>query len=174
MGATSARCLAALAAACAMAVTACGPDHAPRPAAPVTGVGFRSEPCNGVTDADVTKVIGSSLFTKVVDSEAGCFWQENTAIGTFGIGMGISTWWYRGSDLDTERTLEVSAGRTLTEMSLDGNKGFKASDDNACSIYVAKGGDVVTWSIQTMNPAMLPDLCGITEHLAQLSQQRVN
>jgi hypothetical protein len=174
MGATSARCLAALAAACAMALTACGPDHAPRPAAPVTGVGFRSEPCNGVTDADVTKVIGSSLFTKVVDSEAGCFWQENTAIGTFGIGMGISTWWYRGSDLDTERTLEVSAGRTLTEMSLDGNKGFKASDDNACSIYVAKGGDVVTWSIQTMNPAMLPDLCGITEHLAQLSQQRVN
>jgi hypothetical protein len=88
--------------------------------------------------------------------------------------MGISTWWYRGSDLDTERTLEVSAGRTLTEMSLDGNKGFKASDDNACSIYVAKGGDVVTWSIQTMNPAMLPDLCSITEHLAQLSQQRVN
>jgi hypothetical protein len=174
MGATSARCLAALAAACAMALTACGPDHAPRPAAPVTGVGFRSEPCNGVTDADVTKVIGSSLFTKVVDSEAGCFWQENTAIGTFGIGMGISTWWYRGSDLDTERTLEVSAGRTLTEMSLDGNKGFKAADDNACSIYVAKGGDVVTWSIQTMNPAMLPDLCGITEHLAQLSQQRVN
>jgi hypothetical protein len=174
MGATSARCLAVLAAACAMAMMACGPDHAPRPAAPVTGVGFRSEPCNGVTDADVTKVIGSSLFTKVVDSEAGCFWQENTAIGTFGIGMGISTWWYRGSDLDTERTLEVSAGRTLTEMSLDGNKGFKASDDNACSIYVAKGGDVVTWSIQTMNPAMLPDLCGITEHLAQLSQQRVN
>jgi len=174
MGATSARCLAVLAAACAMALTACGPDHAPRPAAPVTGVGFRSEPCNGVTDADVTKVIGSSLFTKVVDSDAGCFWQENTAIGTFGIGMGISTWWYRGSDLDTERTLEVSAGRTLTEMSLDGNKGFKASDDNACSIYVAKGGDVVTWSIQTMNPAMLPDLCGITEHLAQLSQQRVN
>jgi len=36
------------------------------------------------------------------------------------------------------------------------------------------GGDVITWSIQTMNPAMLPDLCGITEHLAQLSQQRVN
>ena len=174
MGATSARCLAAVAAACAMALTACGPDHAPRPAAPVTGAGFRSEPCNGVTDADVTKVIGSSLFTKVIDSDAGCFWQENTAIGTFGIGMGISTWWYRGSDLDTERTLEVSAGRTLTEMSLDGNKGFKASDDNACSIYVAKGGDVVTWSIQTMNPAMLPDLCSITEHLAQLSQQRVN
>jgi hypothetical protein len=174
MGATSARWLAALAVACAMALTACGSDHAPRPAAPVSGVGFRGEPCNGVTDTDVTKVIGSSLFTKVVDSEAGCFWQENTAIGTFGIGMGISTWWYRGSDLDTERTLEVSAGRTLTEMSLDGNKGFKASDDNACSIYVAKGGDVVTWSIQTMNPAMLPDLCAITEHLAQLSQQRVN
>jgi hypothetical protein len=174
MGATSARWLAALVAACATALTACGPDHAPRPAVPVTGVGFRSEPCNGVTDADVTKVIGSSLFTKVVDSDAGCFWQENTAIGTFGIGMGISTWWYRGSDLDTERSLEVSAGRTLTELSVDGNKGFKAFDDNACSIYVAKGGDVVTWSIQTMNPAVLPDLCGITDHLAQLSQQRVN
>jgi hypothetical protein len=174
MVATSAGWLAVLAAACATVLTACGPDHAPQPAAPVNGAGFRGQPCNGVTDADVTKVIGSSLFTKVVDSEAGCFWQENTAIGTFGIGMGISTWWYRGSDLDTERTLEVSAGRKLTELSLDGHKGFKASDDNACSIYVAKGSDVVTWSIQTMNPAMLPDLCSITEHLAQLSQQRVN
>ena len=174
MGATSARWLAALAAACAMALTACGPDHAPRPAAPVTGVGFRSEPCNGVTDADVTKVIGSSLFTKVVDSEAGCFWQENTAIGTFGIGMGISTWWYRGSDLDTERKLEQRAGRALTELAIDGNKGFKAADKNACSVYVAKGQDVITWSIQTLNPSMLPDLCTVTERLAQLSQDRVN
>jgi Protein of unknown function (DUF3558) len=174
MVATSVGWLAGLAVACASALTGCGPDHVVQPVAPATGGGFRSEPCNGVTDADVTKVIGSPLFTKVVDSDAGCFWQENTAIGTFGVGMGISTWWYRGSDLDTERTLETSAGRTLTEISLDGNKGFKAFDDNACSIYVAKGGDVVTWSIQTMNPAMLPDLCSITEHLAQLSQQRVN
>ena len=88
-------------------------------------------------------------------------------IGTFGAGMGISTWWYRGSDMDTERALEKQAGRTLTELSVEGNKGFKAYDANACSIYVAKGGDVITWSIQTMNPAMLPDLCTITEQLAQ-------
>jgi hypothetical protein len=39
---------------------------------------------------------------------------------------------------------------------------------------VAKGTDVITWSIQTMNPAMLPDLCTITGQLAELSQQRVN
>ena len=93
------------------------------------------------------------MFTKVVDSDAGCFWQENTMLGSFGAGMGISTWWYRGSDMDTERTLEQQAGRTLTELSVDGNKGFKAFDANACSIYVSKGGDVITWSIQTMNPA---------------------
>ena len=59
-------------------------------------------------------------------------------------------------------------------MSLDGNKGFKAYDENACSIYVAKGNDVITWSIQTVNPAMLPDLCSVAEQLAQLSQDRVN
>ncbi len=89
--------------------------------------------------------------------------------------MGISTWWYRGSDMDTERALEQNAGRTLTELSVDGNRGgFKAFDANACSIYVAKGDDVITWSIQTMNPAMLPDLCSITQRLAQLSQDRVN
>ena len=95
-------------------------------------------------------------------------------IADFGAGMGISTWWYRGSDMDTERELEQRAGRTLTELSLDGNKGFKAYDDTACSIYVAKGGDVITWSIQTMNSATMPDLCSIAEQLAQISQERVN
>jgi Protein of unknown function (DUF3558) len=143
-------------------------------AAPPPGGGFRSADCNGVTDADVNKAVGSSMFTKAVVSDAGCFWQENTVLGSFGAGMGISTWWYRGSDMDTERSLEQQAGRTLTELSIDGNKGFKAFDANACSIYVAKGDDVITWSIQTMNPAMLPDLCAITEQLAQLSQDRVN
>jgi hypothetical protein len=143
------------------------------PAAP-SSAGFQSGPCNGVTDADITAAVGSAMYTKVVDSDAGCFWQENTMLGSFGAGMGISTWWYRGSDMDTERTLEQQAGRQLTELSVDGNKGFKASDANACSIYVAKGGDVITWSIQTMNPATLPDLCTITEKLARLSQDRVN
>ena len=91
-----------------------------------------------------------------------------------GAGMGITTWWYRGSDMDTERDLEQLAGRTLTEWSIDDNEGFKAFDDSACSIYVAKGGDVITWSIQTMNSATMPDLCPVVEQLAQLSQQRVN
>ena len=171
------RCWAALAAAAAL-LAGCGPSdqpaHAPATPAPPPGGGFRSADCNGVTDADVTKAVGSSMFTKAVVSDAGCFWQENTVLGTFGPGMGISTWWYRGSDMDTERTLEQQAGRTLTELSIDGNKGFKAYDANACSIYVAKGTDVITWSIQTMNPAMLPDLCTITGQLAELSQERVN
>ncbi len=155
----------------------CGASDEPATPAtppPSPGAGFRSGDCNGVTDADVNKAAGSAMFSKVVVSDAGCFWQENTMLGTFGAGMGISTWWYRGSDMDTERTLEQQAGRTLTELSIDGKKGFKAADANACSIYVAKGGDVITWSIQTMNPAMLPDLCSITGQLAQLSQDRVN
>ena len=138
------------------------------------GEGFRSVDCNGVTDADVEKAAGSGLYTPAVVSDAGCFWQENTMIADFGAGMGISTWWYRGSDMDTERELEQRAGRKLTELSLDGNKGFKAYDDTACSIYVAKGGDVITWSIQTMNSATMPDLCSIAEQLAQISQERVN
>ena len=170
------RCLAALAV-MAVLLVGCGPSDQSAPPttpAPPPGGGFRSADCNGITDADVTKAVGSSMVTKVLVSDAGCFWQENTALGTFGQGMGISTWWYRGSDMDTERTLEQQAGRTLTELSIDGNEGFKAYDANACSIYVAKGGDVITWSIQTLNPATLPDLCTITERLAQLSQDRVN
>jgi Protein of unknown function (DUF3558) len=166
----------------ALAVTAallagCGaPDQPAAVSSPVPrpDAGFRSADCNGVTDADVAKAAGPSMFTKAVVNDAGCFWQENTVLGTFGQGMGISTWWYRGSDMDTERSLEQKAGRTLTELSVDGNKGFKAYDDNACSIYVAKGSDVITWSIQTMNPATLPDLCTITGQLAELSQERVN
>ncbi|WP_422749525.1 DUF3558 domain-containing protein [Mycobacterium sp. WMMD1722] len=147
-----------------------GPEAPPAPPS-----GFRSGDCNGVSDADITAAVGKKMFTKVVQSDAGCFWQEDTTmVGTFGAGMGISTWWYRGSDMNTERELEEQAGRTLTELSVDGNAGFKAADDSACSIYVAKGGDVITWSIQTMNSATLPDLCTITEHLAQLSQERVN
>ncbi|MDT5236229.1 MAG: hypothetical protein QOF47_2216 [Mycobacterium sp.] len=171
------RCWAALVAVAALLV-GCGPSDRPAtptsPAPPPPGGGFRSADCNGITDADVNKAVGSSMFTKAVVSDAGCFWQENTMLGTFGAGMGISTWWYRGSDMDTERSLEQQAGRTLTELSIDGNKGFKAYDANACSIYVAKGTDVIAWSIQTMNPAMLPDLCTITGQLAELSQERVN
>ena len=148
------------------------------PSAPATTAGahpgFRGTDCNGITAADITAAAGAAMFGEAVVSDVGCFWQENTLIGSFGAGMGISTWWYRGSDMDTERTLEQNAGRTLTELSVDGNHGFKAFDGNACSIYVAKGDDVITWSIQTMNPAMLPDLCTITERLAQLSQDRVN
>ena len=147
---------------------------APTTSAPAPGPGFRGGDCNGITDADITAAAGVAMFTKAVVSDAGCFWQENSMFGTVGAGMGISTWWYRGSDMDTERSLEQNAGRKLTELSLDGNKGFKAYDGNACSIYVAKGGDVITWSIQTLNPAALPDLCTITEQLAQLSQERVN
>ncbi len=164
----------------ALVLAGCGsPDRPAEPpggsssGTPVGG-GFQSVDCNGVSDADVDKAAGSRLFKPAVVSDAGCFWQEDTGLGSFGAGMGISTWWYRGSDMDTERELEQLAGRTLTELSIDGNDGFKASDDTACSIYVAKGGDVITWSIQTLNSATLPDLCSIIEQLAQLSQQRVN
>jgi hypothetical protein len=144
------------------------------PAAATQSAGFRSGDCNGITDADISAAAGPAKFTQAVVSDAGCFWQEDSMFGTVGAGMGISTWWYRGSDMDTERSLEQSAGRTITELSLDGNKGFKAYDGNACSIYVARGGDVITWSIQTLNPSTLPDLCVITEQLAELSQERVN
>ncbi|GAB3217259.1 DUF3558 domain-containing protein [Mycolicibacterium hippocampi] len=148
-------------------------DPAPAPGAS-SGAGFRSVDCNGVTDADVDAAAGSEMFAPAVVSDAGCFWQEQLGFGSVGAGMGISTWWYRGSDMDTERELEELAGRTLTELSIDGNKGFKAADETACSIYVAKGADVITWSIQTLNSATLPDLCTIIERLARLSQDRVN
>ena len=165
-------------AAAAALLVGCGPSEqqaAPStPAATAAGAGFRGGDCNGITDADVVAAAGPAKFTMSVVGDAGCFWQENSMFGMVGAGMGISTWWYRGSDVDTERSLEQSAGRTITELSLDGNKGFKAYDGNACSIYVAKGGDVITWSIQTLNPATLPDLCAVTEQLAELSQERVN
>ncbi|MBX7452095.1 DUF3558 domain-containing protein [Mycolicibacterium sp. 3033] len=146
----------------------------PTEQAAATGGGFRSADCNGITDSDISAAAGPQLYTRAVVSDTGCFWQENTMIGDVGAGMGISTWWYRGSDMDTERDLEQQAGRTVTELSLDGNKGFKAFDDSACSIYVAKGSDVITWSIQTLNSQTLPDLCTIVGQLAQLSQERVN
>ncbi len=172
---SSSKCGTALAAVAAL-LAGCGSSQSATPAspAPPPSGGFRSADCNGVTDADVNKAVRSSIFSKVVVSDAGCFWQENTVLGAFGVGMGISTWWYRGSDMETERSLEKQAGRTLIELSIKGNKGFKAYDANACSIYVAKGTDVITWSIQTMNPAMLPDLCTITGELAELSQERIN
>ena len=173
----SSLCCAALVAGAVLLAAGCGSadqqHSAATPRAPASG-GFRSGECNMVTDAEVSKAVGSATFTKVVVSDAGCFWQENMLLGSFGAGMGISTWWYRGSDMDVERSLETKAGRALTELSINGNKGFKAADANACSIYVAKGNDVITWSIQTLNPASLPDLCTITGQLAQLSQDRVN
>lgn len=149
-------------------------EQAGAPAPAGAGAGFAGKDCNGITDADVARVVGSSAFTAAVVNDIGCFWQEKSLIGTFGAGMGISTWWYRGSELGTERILEERAGRTVTELSVNDNKGFKAFDANACSIYVAKGDDVITWSIQTMNPSTLPPLCSIVDQLAELSQDRVN
>lgn len=174
-----AKLLASLAAALAVGGAAAGCAGSGQPDSPdatriTAGAGFDSADCNGVTTADIARVVGSDLFTPAVVSDTGCFWQEDSMIGSIGAGMGISTWWYRGSDMDTERELEQLAGRTVTELSMDGLKGFKAYDDSACSIYVAKGGDVITWSIQTMNSASLPDLCTVIEQLAQLSQDRVN
>jgi len=156
-------------------VTACGsPSEPAATSAAPSPDGFRSGECNLVTDDEVEEAAGTAIFRKVLDGDAGCFWQEDTMLGSVGAGMGISTWWYRGSDLDVERQLEQDAGRTITELEMSGNQGFMAQDVNACSIYIDKGDDVITWSIQTLNPASLSDLCGITEELAQLSQDRVN
>ncbi|HZA12703.1 DUF3558 domain-containing protein [Mycobacterium sp.] len=163
-----------LAVAVATGPAACGSAPTAPASSSQADKGFHSGDCNKVTDEEVTRAAGMGMFTKVLVSDAGCFWQENTMIGTFGAGMGISTWWYRGSDMDSERTLETKAGRKLTEISIGGNKGFQASNANACSIYVAKDTDVITWSIQTMNPSSLPDLCTITQQLARLTQDRVN
>jgi hypothetical protein len=158
----------------AIGVAGCGATHPP-PAAPTAASdGFHSGQCNLVSDEEVSAVGGAGRFDKVVVSDAGCFWQENSMVGTVGAGMGISTWWYRGSDLDVERTLERKAGRELKELALNNNSGFEAADANVCSVYVAKGDDVITWSIQTLNPARLPELCSIVNRLAQLSQDRVN
>jgi hypothetical protein len=33
---------------------------------------------------------------------------------------------------------------------------------------------VITWSIQTLNPASLPELCSIVGRLAQMTQDRVS
>ncbi|HEX2214727.1 MAG TPA: DUF3558 domain-containing protein, partial [Mycobacterium sp.] len=150
-----------------MTLAGCAEEAPPAEPTAATGAGFASRDCNGVTDADIDEAVGVPMFEQAVVSDAGCFWQEDSVIGTVGVGMGISTWWYRGSDMDTERELEAKAGRTLVELSIDGNKGFKAFDNTACSIYVAKGRDVITWSIQTLNSATLPDLCSTVEHLAE-------
>ena len=154
-----------------------GPDPAAAPpehAAETSATWGIGADCNGITDADVARATGTALFTKVLVNDVGCFWQENSVTGTFGAGMGISTWRYRGSDIAAERELERRSGRTLAEVTIQGNRGFKAYDANACSIYVARGQDLITWSIQTRNPSTLPPLCGIADQLAELSQDRVN
>ena len=143
------------------------------PAAPPGG-GFQSGDCNNVTDADVAEAVGSSTFTKVVDSDAGCFWQENTMLGSFGAGMGISTWWYRGSDMDTERTLEQQAGRTLTELSVDATKVSRPRCQRLQHLrfqglgrhHLADPGDEPGHAA--------PDLVGLPSGWLQLSQERVN
>ena len=84
------------------AATACGsgsPAAQPSAAAAAAGAGFRSGECNKVSDDEVKRAVGTATpFKKVVDGDAGCFWQEDSMLGTVGAGMGISTWWYRGSD----------------------------------------------------------------------------
>lgn len=168
------RLLVAAAALGVLVTAGCATSPPANQSVPTADDGFHATDCNGVTDADIAAAVGTVKFDRAVVSDAGCFWQENSMIGTFGAGMGISTWWYRGSDMDRERALEQRSGRTLTELAIDGNQGFKAADANVCSIYVAKEDDVITWSIQSMNPSTLPDLCTVADKLARLSQDRVN
>ncbi len=148
------------------------PAEGPGPAGPVEG--FHSADCNGITDADVRRAAGSAKLTGVAVGDAGCFWQEDAVFGTVGLGNGISTWWYRGADLGEERLLESRAGRTLVEVTVDGHQGFRASDDKACSVYLAKGNDVMAWSLQTLNPADYGDLCAVVSQLVAVSHDRVN
>ncbi|WP_409365944.1 DUF3558 domain-containing protein, partial [Mycolicibacterium canariasense] len=158
----------------AVAATGCMSAPAPLQPQPAASEEFDSGECNLVTDTDVTRLAGPDQFAQVLVSDAGCFWQENSLIDTIGAGMGISTWWYRGSSIDTELGVERLAGRSVTEVTIGGRKGFQASDANACSVYVAKGDDVITWSIQTLNPSALPDLCTVVGRLAQFTQERVD
>lgn len=159
----------------AVAGTACVSAPAPAQPPPAAALdGFDSGECNLVADAEVARLVGPGQFAQVLVSDAGCFWQENSLIDTVGAGMGISTWWYRGSAVDAELNVERLAGRSVTEIAVGGRNGFQASDANACSVYVASGGDVITWSIQTLNPSALPDLCTIVGRLAQLTQERVD
>ena len=109
----------------------CGaPDH-PRagrtPAAPPPAADSRAPTATASPTPTSRKAVGSTMFTKAVVSDAGLLLAGEHRARHVRAGMGISTWWYRGSDMDTERTLEQQAGRTLTELSIDGNKGFKAT-----------------------------------------------
>lgn len=154
-------------------LSACGTSTPPpaQPDEPETG--FRSGECNFVTDEDVVRAGGAGRFTRVLANDIGCFWQEDVQFGSAGDGMGIATWWYRGSDLESELDLERKWGRTIKEVTVDGKPGVEAYDDSACSVYVVEGDDIIAWSIQTFNSASFPDLCTIVRPLAQLTQDRM-
>ena len=168
-----------LAAAAASTILAgCGSSEesaAPTTSAPAPGPGFRSGDCNGITDADITRRgRGGDVHQGrrqrrrlLLAGEFHVRHRRRSAWGSRRGGTAEAIWTPSGSWNRTPAASSPSCRWTAT-------KGFKAYDGNACSFYVAKGGDVITWSIQTLNPATLPDLCTITEQLAQLSQERVN
>ncbi|MET0699684.1 MAG: DUF3558 domain-containing protein, partial [Mycobacterium sp.] len=65
----------------------CGsaPEPATPSAAPVAAGGFHSGECNLVSDDEVKRAMHSSVaFNKVVDNDAGCFWQEDSMLGSVG------------------------------------------------------------------------------------------
>jgi len=126
-----------------------------------------SADCNGITDADVSKAVGSSMFTKTVVSDAGCFWQENTVLGNFGAGMasppgGTAERHGYGAVGSSSRPAARSPNCRSTA-----TRASRAYDANCLQNLRGQGTDVITWSIQTMNPAMLPDLCAVTGQLGQ-------
>jgi ribosome-associated heat shock protein Hsp15 len=151
-----------------------GSASASSSAATAAGTGPFFGECGGVTTAEVSQIVGIAGLTNTTNNSSGCEWVTSADQ----LGPQFSFNWYRGSPIGRERATEQLSRESVSDLTINGAKGFIASDVGICEIGMEFGGDFFEWSVSYGLPApgvaqrSTDQVCGAAKQLSTMSIER--
>jgi hypothetical protein len=124
--------------------------------------------CGGVSDQTVTRLTGVPGPVTTARTSVGCQWLPDDD----DLGPVFLFNWYRGSPIGRERKTEELSGASVTDIDIDGHKGFVAIRASAtpshyyCDVAIQYQDDFIDWSI-SFREKPSRDLCGIAKELSR-------